>query len=327
MTAVLDSSTDNRPVEPAARLASWPARAGALAVDVLPGLGAVASLLPWILAGPRIGWPWWVCTVAAAVVTVAVLVNRWLLPTLTGWSLGRALLGVRVVRSRDGAAAGLGRLVLRDLAHLLDTGAVFIGWLWPLWDRRNRTFADLLARTEVHQLERPRAAGRRDPRRWTVVVLVATVLLSVAGAVFGYLTVYRPQQQTDAARAEIAEQGPRIVEQMLSYQADTIDEDFTRARSLTTERYREQLAAEQQAVKLTEPTTNDYWAVSSAVLSNTRDEAAMLLAMQGQRGATPEELKFITATVRVEFKKSPEGQWQVDGLTVLKRPYLGEDQP
>src|SRR5690606_19320188 len=215
----------------------------------------------------------------------------WLLPTLTGWSLGRALLGVRVVRSRDGAAAGLGRLVLRDLAHLLDTGAGFIGWLWPLWDRRNRTFADLLARTEVHQLERPRAAGRRDPRRWTVVVLVATVLLSVAGAVFGYVTGYRPQQPTDEARAEVAEQGARNVEPIGKFQADVIEEDWTSGRAHTTECYGEQLADEQRAVKLTEPTTNDDWAVSSAVMSNTRNEATMLLAKQGKRGATPEELK------------------------------------
>ncbi len=70
-------------------------------------------------------------------------VNRWLLPTLTGWSLGRALFGI-AVRRRDGAPVGMLRLAVRDLAHLLDTAAVFTGWLWPLWDRRNRTFADLL---------------------------------------------------------------------------------------------------------------------------------------------------------------------------------------
>ena len=33
------------------------------------------------------------------------------------------------VRKRDGSAVGIGRLVLRDLAHLLDTAALFVGWL------------------------------------------------------------------------------------------------------------------------------------------------------------------------------------------------------
>ena len=61
----------------------------------------------------------------------------------------------------------------RDLAHLLDTVALFVGWLWPLWDRRHRTFADLLVRTEVHHVERP----QRDMRRPDgVVLIVATVL-------------------------------------------------------------------------------------------------------------------------------------------------------
>ena len=56
----------------------------------------------------------------------------------------------------------------------------------------------------------------------------------------------------------------------------------------------------------------------------TPDRAAMLLAMQGQRGTNPEDLRFITATVRVEFERSAQGQWQVAGLTVLKKPMMSE---
>ena len=61
-------------------------------------------------------------------------------------------------RFRRPASCGL---MLRELAHLLDTAALFIGWLWPLWDRRRRTFADLLLRTEVHGVEP--AAARHAP--------------------------------------------------------------------------------------------------------------------------------------------------------------------
>ena len=37
----------------------------------------------------------------------------------------------------------------------------------------------------------------------------------------------------------------------------------------------------------------------------------MLLALQGQRGDDPNDLKFITATVRVDFDKVADGHWRV----------------
>ncbi|MGE2715889.1 RDD family protein [Mycolicibacterium litorale] len=318
MTAVVDAPpdafpADTAPVEPLAR---WHVRAAALAVDVLPGLAVVATTGPWFLTGPRIGWSWWVLTAVAVLALLAVIVNRILLPALTGWTLGRALCGIRVVR-RDGAAPGLSRLLLRELAHVLDTAALFVGWLWPLWDRRNRTFADLLARTESRTAVPP----QRDMRRLTAKVLIGAVAVALVAVALSYLAVYRQEQALDRARQQIAEQGPRIVEQMLSYGAETMEEDLNRAQTLTTEAYRPQLVAQQDVVRKGGATTNEYWAVSSAVLSSTTDEAAMLLAMQGQRGTKAEDLKFITATVRVEFDKIGEN-WRVDNLTVLKAPLM-----
>lgn len=318
MTAVVDAPPDAPAAEttPAEPLARWHIRAAALAVDVLPGLAVVATTAPWVLAGPGIGWSWWVLTAVAAVALLAVIVNRVLLPSLIGWTLGRALCGIRVLR-RDGGEAALGRLLLRELAHVLDTAALFVGWLWPLWDRRNRTFADLLLRTEARVVARP----DRDMRRFTAKVLIGAVVVAVVAVGVTYLAVYRKEQGLDRARAQIAEQGPRIVEQMLSYGAETMDEDLNRAQTLTTEAYRPQLVAQQEAARKGGATTNEYWAVSSAVLSSSMDEAAMLLAMQGQRGTKAEDLKFITATVRVDFDKIGDN-WRVDNLTVLKAPLM-----
>ena len=62
--------------------------------------------------------------------------------------------------------------------------------------------------------------------------------------------------------------------------------------------------------------------MSSAVLSASANQAAMLVAMQGQRGTDPKDLKFITATLRVDFEKSGDGQWKVANLIVLKRPLM-----
>jgi Mce-associated membrane protein len=301
------------------RLAGWPARAGALLVDVVPGVAVLASVaLSW-LAAPLHGVSWWAYTAAAALIVVGLAVNRWLLPSMTGWTLGRSVCAIRVVDRGVGSTSGLVRLLLRDLAHLLDTAAVFIGWLWPLWDSRKRTFADLLARTEVRSVEPP----DHDPRRRAGAAFVVAMLLCAGFAGVGYLGTYRHDQAVDRARTQIAEQGPRIVEQMLSYGVDTIKDDFTHAQSLVTDGYRPELVAQQQAVEKVGATTNDYWAVSSAVLSADTDQASMLLAMQGQRGVDAKNLKFITATLRVDFKRSGDGQWRIENLTVLKKPQPG----
>ena len=319
MTAVLDATPSAPADEPSATVppASWLARAGAFSLDVLFGTGVIAVLALLVLTVPQRGWMWWVYTVAAAVVFLLIAVNRLLLPAITGWSLGRAVLRIRVVR-RDGAPVGAWRLLARDLAHLLDTAALFIGWLWPLWDSRHRTFADLLLRTEVRRVDPP----QRDMRRLAAKVLVAAVAVCAAAVALNYLVVYRHERAVDQARQQIADQGPRIVEQMLSYGTDTLNDDFTRAQSLATDGYRSQLVAQQQAVQKAGATTNEYWAVSSAVLSAAPDHASMLVAMQGQRGTDAKNLRFITATVRADFVKSRTGDWRVANLTVLKKPRL-----
>lgn len=319
MTVVLDA-TPEAPLEVAAvEPAPWAARVGAFMLDVLVGVAVIATMaLLWQTAAPR-SLLWWVFAVVIALTIVLMAVNRLLLPTIVGWSLGRALFGI-AVRDRDGSAVGVVRLLGRDLAHLLDTGALFIGWLWPLWDRRRRTFADLLLRTEVDKVEPP----QRDMRRPAAAMLIAATVLCAAGVALSYLTGYGYERAVATARQQIAEQGPRLVEQMLSYNVDTLQQDFSHAQSLTTDGYRPQLIAQQQAVQKAGAHSNQYFAVSTAVLSATRDHAAMLMAMQGQRGTDASDFKFITATVRVDFDKSHDGQWRISNLTVLKKPQMGQ---
>lgn len=325
MTAVLDAKTGVPPEDstPQVVLASWPARAGALAVDALPGLAVLATTALLALTARADGWERWAFTAVFAVTFLVLAVNRLVLPIATGWTLGRALFGIAVRVAADGGPVGVARLTVRDLAHLLDTAALFVGWLWPLWDRRRRTFADLLARTEVRCVESP----VRDMRKLVAQVLVVAAAVCVAAAGLGYASVYRHERAVDAARNQIAREGPRIVEQMLTYGVDTMAEDFARAQALTTDGYRDQLVAQQRAVQGTSATSNEYWAVNSAVLADppvTTDHASMLLAMQGQRGTNPQDMKFITATVKVDFEKFADGRWRVANLTVLKRPLMNQ---
>ena len=131
--------------------------------------------------------------------------------------------------------------------------------------------------------------------------------------------MYRPELTVEQTRQQLAVQGPKIVEQMLSYNVATIDADFARARELVTDGYRPQLVAQQDSVRKAGPVDNDYWVTNSAVLTNTRDRAAMLLLMQGQRGEAPNQ-RLITATVQVNFERVGRGQWQVANLSVLAKP-------
>ena len=322
---VLVEKTDTTPAveEPAPNeLAGWHIRAAALLVDILPGVAVVTTMaLVWLAVPPFSTW-WWVPVSVLAVAMLLTMVNRVVLPATTGWSLGRALVGIDVVRA-DGTAVGVGRLLCRDLAHLLDTISVFVGWLWPLWDPRRRTFADLLLHTEVRRVEPEHRPA--NIRRLTARVLCTATLLCVGGAGVGVLGALLPGRASAQAIAAVSAEGPKVVAEMLTYDPKSLRENFARARSLTTDRYRPQLVEQQKSVEKGHPAVNEYWVTDSTVLSATPDRATMLLFMQGHRGGGNEE-RFITATVRVAFVKAKDGRWLVDDLNVVTKPKPAKGQ-
>ncbi|WP_068189856.1 RDD family protein [Mycobacterium sp. UM_CSW] len=308
-------TTAATPESPRDALARWHVRAAAFAVDVVPciAVAVTMALVAWTVDQHPV-W-WWVCVSVAGLAILLMLVNRLLLPTVTGWSLGRGLFGIGVVR-RDGTAIGPWGLLLRDLAHLLDTVSV-VGWLWPLWDSLRRTFADMLLGTEVRRVESDEALPKL--RRWTAVAVLTAAVVCVAGAAVSYLVVFSRDRASDQARAEIQAQGPKMVAQMLTYDPKSLRDDFARARSLATDKYRGQLAAQQDVVEKGNPVVNEYWPTDGSVQSATPDRATMLLFLQGRRGVGPDE-RAISATVRVQFAKGADQHWRVDDLTVLTRP-------
>jgi Mce-associated membrane protein len=297
-------------------LAPWHIRASAFAVDVLPGVAVAATMLLVSFTVPLRSVWWWVSISVAGVAFLLMLVNRLLLPTVTGWSLGRAVCGIAVV-GRDGEAPGPWRLLLRDLAHLLDTASLLVGWLWPLWDSSRRTFADMLLGTEVQRVEP--GERLRNVRRWAAVAVLTLACVCVAGAAISYAVVYSRDRAIDQTREQIAIQGPKIVAQMLTYDPKTLRDDFARAQSLATDKYRKELAAQQDVVQKGHPVINEYWPIDYAIQSATPDRATMLLFMQGRRGEAPEE-RYISATVRVNFAKGGDERWRVDDLTVVTKP-------
>lgn len=211
---------------------------------------------------------WWLGMSVGAIVTLLMLVNAVLLPTVTRWSLGRGCCGTAVLRSDEAE-------------------------------------------------ERPGAI-----RRWTAAVLLAAAGLCVGGAAVSYAVVYAREQAVDHSRTQITIAGPKIVAQMLTYDPKTLQDDFARALSLTTDKYRGQLAAQQDAVHKGQPVINEYWVTDSAIESVTPDRATMLLFLQGRRGTPPDE-RYSTATVRVSFAQQRDHAWRVDDLTVLTKPKPG----
>jgi len=67
----------------------------------------------------------------------------------TGQSLGKEWVGITLLSERDGQPIGPGMTFVRALAHIVDALPCYIGFLWPLWDKKRQTFADKLCKTVV----------------------------------------------------------------------------------------------------------------------------------------------------------------------------------
>lgn len=67
----------------------------------------------------------------------------------TGQTFGKSAVGTRLLKDADGTPVGAGRSILRYVLHLVDQIPLYLGYLWPLWDRKKQTFADKIMSTVV----------------------------------------------------------------------------------------------------------------------------------------------------------------------------------
>ncbi len=65
----------------------------------------------------------------------------------TGSSIGKSVLGFRVVSEKTGEPIGFGLSVLREIAHAVDAAIFYVGYLLPLWDAKRQTLADKMLAT------------------------------------------------------------------------------------------------------------------------------------------------------------------------------------
>lgn len=121
----------------------WIARVGAYVLRGLIFLPAfvVISVLGDI--GVVLGGVAYVVTIVAA---VRMVIQR----AHLGYDLGDRLVGQKLVRAATNEPMGSGWSVFgRALAHILDALPCYLGFLWPLWDAQNQTFADKVVSTVV----------------------------------------------------------------------------------------------------------------------------------------------------------------------------------
>lgn len=78
-------------------------------------------------------------------------VNRCLLQGLTGRSVGRMMTRTRLITAEEQKRPGVFRSGARDVAGVLNTLPLLLGWLWPLWDEKRQTFVDKMAGTVVER--------------------------------------------------------------------------------------------------------------------------------------------------------------------------------
>jgi len=67
--------------------------------------------------------------------TAAVFWNSAFRQGCTGQNWGKQVAWTRLIDEWTGGPLGAGRVFLRLLAHLFDSAACYLGWLFPIWER------------------------------------------------------------------------------------------------------------------------------------------------------------------------------------------------
>jgi uncharacterized RDD family membrane protein YckC len=106
-------------------------------------------------------WTWLSAAIPAGIATVSSfipLVYFFALVAVTGRTIGKSMMGIRVVGA-DGTRLSAARSLLRAIAYLVSLLPLFAGFLWVLFDRDRRGWHDHLAGSRVvyEPVERDRA--------------------------------------------------------------------------------------------------------------------------------------------------------------------------
>jgi uncharacterized RDD family membrane protein YckC len=82
-------------------------------------------------------------------ILIALAYYAWLEGTTSGQTIGKRIVGIRVIDFQTGGPIGHGRAAVRYVASILSAIAILIGYLWMLWDPEKQTWHDKLSGSVV----------------------------------------------------------------------------------------------------------------------------------------------------------------------------------
>ena len=153
-------------------------------------------------------------------------------------------------------------------------------------------------------------------RHLVAIVLAAALVLSGALTGWLYLSQYRPDQQTDAAARETALEAAKTgTVALLSYSPDTLDENFTTAKSHLTGEfldYYTEFTQQVVAPAATQKSVNTEAKVILGAVSDLRPGAAEVLLFINQTTTSQEnpDGAFAASSVKVGLQKV-DGNWLI----------------
>jgi Mce-associated membrane protein len=180
------------------------------------------------------------------------------------------------------------------------------------------------AATETDTQSTPReSAVRRSVRgarsNLGVILLAAALIASAGVAAWLYFNQYRPDQETDAAAANVAlDAAKNGTVALLSYSPESLDKDFAAAKSHLTgdflsyyTQFTEQIvtpAAQQKSVKTTA-------SVVRAAVSELHPNSAVVLVFVNQNTTSKEnpDGAFAVSSVKVSLSKI-DGTWLISSF-------------
>ena len=135
--------------------AHWGKRVGAALIDwlLLVGVSLPFTVMGSLVTGDSangVSAAGFVLSLLGWAAQIGVIIwNVGLKSGRTGYSVGKGVLGIKLVNVGTGQPIGAGMAVLRYFVHIVDVLTCWIGFLWPLWDAKRQTFADKIVSTVV----------------------------------------------------------------------------------------------------------------------------------------------------------------------------------
>lgn len=153
-----DPSAMPPPVAPAGEFASWLPRLAAYLIDMAPIIALTVVLTALFgdnsagdgsVSFSLSGFP----ALIQFIASLGWFVYNWMLGQgRTGQTLGKKTMKMGVFAAGTRTPIGPGLTFVRQLAHVLDFIPCLIGYLWPLWDKEKRTFADMIMSTRLYKV-------------------------------------------------------------------------------------------------------------------------------------------------------------------------------